>query len=405
MVLSKKFLKDTEAFLKEFDFSEEYFTEVCFQVLRKVFSVVEKSDREFREEIKDDIKNVNSEYLKKQEELKEKVIDKFENMSKSHDIVRRSFVNEFSDNKKKFVEEFSDNKKKFVEEFNDSKKKITDQFSEMVKRENTEISTKIADIREEIMLIKESLMKRQTNKGKQAEQSYLALLESNMIGYEVLDVSNTPESCDIKVNSSGNPSILIEIKNYSNNVPTVEVNKFYNDIRKNKSHGIFLSSNTGISLKKDWDIEVIDQRYIVVFISNVNYDPMKVISAVNIIYSYYSKIISLENKRELTKSEQEVILKNINYLENVLKTNKSYALENKKRAEDVIKMLEKDYLTELKKIFSEFETLSPTNNDRLTCKFCLKQISKSAAGMTQHRKRYCLKKETTKDLKNVEVFE
>jgi hypothetical protein len=48
---------------------------------------------------------------------------------------------------------------------------------------------------------------------------------------------------------------LIETKDYANNVPKEETDKFIRDVAQQKCNGIFLSQSSGISLKENYQIE------------------------------------------------------------------------------------------------------------------------------------------------------
>ena len=97
--------------------------------------------------------------------------------------------------------------------------------------------------------------------------------------------------------------IIFENKEYSTNVPDVEVKKFIRDIEHTKCHGIFLSQTTGIANKKHFEINF-HNNFVLVYLHNVNYDKDLIYSAVQIIDMITSKI-------DLTNIDTEKISKDV----------------------------------------------------------------------------------------------
>ena len=83
-------------------------------------------------------------------------------------------------------------------------------------------------------------------------------------------------------------NILIENKEYQENISVDEVNTFNSMIEENNMNGIFISQNSGISSKHNFQIDII-QNNIVVFLHNVGYNPDIIASAVDIIDNLSNK--------------------------------------------------------------------------------------------------------------------
>ena len=62
-------------------------------------------------------------------------------------------------------------------------------------------------------------------------------------------------SCDFLLKRENKPTILFENKDYSRNANPEEVKKFIRDINERNQHGIFLSQNSGITTKHNFQIE------------------------------------------------------------------------------------------------------------------------------------------------------
>lgn len=122
------------------------------------------------------------------------------------------------------------------------------------------------------------------DKGRAMEDKYYRLLQTNLPEYEIELVRDTPHEMDLRV-KSGDVSVLIDIKNYTHNVTTKEVVKFDNDVRTNRMPSIMVSSMSGIANKKHFQIDFVDSRYPVCYLSNVKEDIDQVVSAITIVGS------------------------------------------------------------------------------------------------------------------------
>ncbi len=124
-------------------------------------------------------------------------------------------------------------------------------------------------------------------KGNEAENNYENTLNVLFPTCEVRRVSSEAHACDIEmfldnqkstenntlnennnsINTANNnnvaasnaassaDSILFEIKNYKNNVPKHQVDKFHNDLLRKQKHGIMISVESGIASKKSFQFD------------------------------------------------------------------------------------------------------------------------------------------------------
>ena len=87
--------------------------------------------------------------------------------------------------------------------------------------------------------------------------------------------------------------IMLEIKTYSSNVPSSEIEKFKRDLKRNGcENGIFISTTSGVTGHKRFEIEELDQR--IIYIPNSGLDGGPLIWAIlmlkNLIkYKFHSK--------------------------------------------------------------------------------------------------------------------
>lgn len=106
-------------------------------------------------------------------------------------------------------------------------------------------------------------------KGSHGETNFMELIHKHTSWRNVEDTSKTAHSGDMRCNI-GEVCTLIEVKNYSKEVPTKEIVKFLRDMEENPTipYGIFASLTTGITGKReDISMEWTNQGQLCVFIS------------------------------------------------------------------------------------------------------------------------------------------
>jgi hypothetical protein len=96
-------------------------------------------------------------------------------------------------------------------------------------------------------------------------------------------------------------TLMIENKNYTKNVPKIEIEKFYNDIKNNSDFngGILCSQKSGICAKTDWALEIIDGKPIMM-LYNTAKSPKKIKLAIDLLKAYIkNESIKFDNKETL----------------------------------------------------------------------------------------------------------
>lgn len=243
--------------------------------------------------------------------------------------------------------------------------------------------------------------------GKETECEYIELLTQFFDGYEIIDMSSTPKSADIKINHPHKPSLLLEIKNYSESVPTKEITKFLEDIRKNQCHGILISSYSGIHTKRDWTFDIIDDSFIVIYLSNVNFDILKIKGGMQMAYSYHKNNFNNKNVQNFQISETDKIqIENtINTTQTILKTQRDSAIKIRDEADKMVKGIENANLNSIAKMFcKDAESLEINQSGKVQCNFCKKYLKDSPTNLCTHKNSRCDFNEQTRLLKNDQVF-
>ena len=119
-------------------------------------------------------------------------------------------------------------------------------------------------------------------KGQYSENMIESILNKLYPMANVVNTANSKATGDFLLRRNGSPTVLIENKNYEANVSTDEVKKFLRDIREQQCHGLFLSQNSGIVNKSNYQIEIHD-GYILVYIHTVEHDSDKIKTGIDII--------------------------------------------------------------------------------------------------------------------------
>ena len=134
-----------------------------------------------------------------------------------------------------------------------------------------------------------------SHKGNLGENLLEGVLNTAFSTAEIVNTSGTRASGDFIIKRDSKPSIMVENKDYKNNVNNDEVKKFIRDINEQQIHGIFLSQSSGIISKPNYWIDICDGK-ILVYVHNVEYQPDIIKSAVNIIDNLYEKLQKVDDK-------------------------------------------------------------------------------------------------------------
>ena len=101
-------------------------------------------------------------------------------------------------------------------------------------------------------------------KGQYGENLVESIIDINFPDYSLINTTKKDCASDYQLVTNLGDIMLIEVKNYSNVVPSNEVNKFIRDISQSSSKiGIFISLHSGISNKKRFCIDYYDDKKII----------------------------------------------------------------------------------------------------------------------------------------------
>jgi len=147
--------------------------------------------------------------------------------------------------------------------------------------------------------------KNSSSKGNLSENNLEYVLSQLYQSAEIQNTSRETASCDFILKRPNLPSILIENKDYSRNVPLEEVKKFQRDIETQNCHGIFLSQQSGITSKQNFQIEFIGHN-VLVYVHNVQYQKQIIKIAVDMIDHLSPKVLDLMSREDQDVSQHTI---------------------------------------------------------------------------------------------------
>jgi hypothetical protein len=175
-------------------------------------------------------------------------------------------------------------------------------------------------IREQLRLIIPAIAN-PAKKGKMTVETVFESLREHFLDDSFEDVSSIGKYADVLATTSDSKiPILIEMKDYSNTVPSAEIEKFWRDIeRRGTKYGVFISMRSGISTCSSCISVKTEMNKTAIFVNN---------SELNFsghIFAYYvvKKMAELESisKKDLSGEEISRIIAKVNAAVRALQSN------------------------------------------------------------------------------------
>jgi hypothetical protein len=155
-----------------------------------------------------------------------------------------------------------------------------------------------------------SKYKSSTHKGKLGEGVLSTVLHSIYNSAEIINTTGSKASGDFIMKRTDKPDVMIENKEYNDNIPKEEVSKFIRDIDTLNMSGIFISQHSGIAFKQNFQIDI-NKGNVLVYIQKCQYNPEYIRIAVDIIDNLSPKLKDF-NTNDDTCSISKDILDDIN---------------------------------------------------------------------------------------------
>lgn len=209
---------------------------------------------------------------------------------------------------------------------------------------------------------------------------------------EVHNPNNTPNSNGlILLKRIRKSNILIDNKNSEENVTNDEVQAFLSSIDEQNCNGIFISQQSGISGKKNYQIELHNNN-IIVYVHHGEYQPAKIEVAVDIVDQLSAKMRQFKHQTEDDCTIPKEMLDTIN-------NEYQLFLSQKNAVVDVFKDSQKKVLSQIDEI--RFPTLdkylatkysAPIQKPGLKCDLCKSFSANNLKALAAH-KRGCIRKQ------------
>lgn len=166
------------------------------------------------------------------------------------------------------------------------------------------IHHKITSINDTLTLLHNNFTGNSSQKGKMTENLLYQNLLKAFPDADVVLSRDQPDSCDIQIIKDTKPTILIDSKHCeASNVRKSDLDKFYDDCKFNNSCGILCNAFGGIANRKHFEIDIQDKR-VLIFISNHQFDPVMFQLASRIIYNIHSVI--QEQRTDIIQIDQQL---------------------------------------------------------------------------------------------------
>ena len=205
-------------------------------------------------------------------------------------------------------------------------------------------------------------------------------------------------SCKTNINGmiilkrQGKPNVLIENRDIENNVSSDDVQSFILAIEDQNCNGIFFSQKSGISTKKNYQIEIHNNN-IIIFVHQSQYNPSRIEAAIDIIDQLSNKIRQFKNSGGDDCTIPKDIMDAINNEYQLFISQKTAVI-------DVFKESQKKVLSQIDEI--RFPTLdkflstkysAPIKKPGLKCDLCKSFSANNLKALAAH-KRGCIRKNT-----------
>ena len=185
-------------------------------------------------------------------------------------------------------------------------------------------------------------------------------------------------------------NILIDNKDCEDNVSVDDINRFISNIDEHHCNGIFISQQSGISTKKNYQIEIHNSS-ILVFVHNAEYSPSKIEIAIDIIDNISSKMRQFKPGHMEDCAIPKDILDAINNEYQIFISQKAAVVE-------VFKESQKKVLTQIDEFrfpaldkFLSTKYSAPIQKPGLKCDLCKSFCGNNLKALAAH-KRGCMRK-------------
>ncbi len=245
--------------------------------------------------------------------------------------------------------------------------------------------------------------KNSSYKGQLGEMQLETILNQVFPCDEIIRTTSIKAAGDFRINRENREPLIIETKDYDRNVTLDEVKKFIRDIEEQKCHGVFLSQNSGITSKQNFQIDMINKK-ILIYIHNVKYDSTVIKMAIDVIDNLSEKFnllenddiidfsISDENLKEINKEYSDFIKKKLLFIENFK--------ENQKKLLNQVEDMKFPCLSKF--LSQKCGNILINENQGIICSICNKFTAQNNKSLAAHQKA-CKKRQNLPESEKIVV--
>jgi len=236
----------------------------------------------------------------------------------------------------------------FKQHFDTILSNINQPLTQLISDQKTIYGKQLDDINNSVSTLNKSMIdvtdrfKNSSLKGRCGENILSAILNKLYPNANILDTTTSGHAGDFimtreRYNGKDvrTSKILFENKDFTTNVPLVDLNKFNNDVNDEQCSGILFSHSSGIAGRNNWQIDIMNLTC-KVYLHNVKYDPETIRVAIELVDSIEDSLITLhklsdksdsfvipiDTLREFEKEIRDFYTKKDNALKNIIESNK-----------------------------------------------------------------------------------
>lgn len=194
----------------------------------------------------------------------------------------------------------------------------------------------------------------------------------------------------IVLKRQGRPNIIIENRDTEDNIPVEEVQSFTLSVDDHNCCGILISQQSGISTKKNYQIEIHNNN-VIIYVHHAEYNPARIATAVDIIDQLSSKMRQFKNSGGDDCAVPKEVMDAINNEYQLFLSQKNAVIEVFKESQKkVLSQIDEIRFPALDKFLST-KYSAPIQKQGLKCDLCKSFSANNLKALAAH-KRGCIRK-------------
>ena len=288
---------------------ESHISDIHKQIIDSISLQLYSTKDAYIKELEKFIQTGKTSELQYQQDIANQNLEKI--LDKMHIHFGDNFLSSFTKEVKQFNHEIhqefqkaitTNSQDNLISRFESSISNKYDNLHKSILQLNQEVRTEVDKLNytDDITVIKSHFerQKNSSNKGSDGEIKLEGILNDIFPSANIENTTGKSKSGDFIVERPDASPIMFENKDYANNVPICEVEKFIRDVENLNMNAIFLSQNSGISRKDDFHIDIHNNK-IIIFLHNVNYSSDKIKIVVSMLDHLSFKLDQIGHKGDV----------------------------------------------------------------------------------------------------------